>query len=96
VGYSLCHEFGRGHVVGPVVAANDRDAMHLTAVHLQSLAGRFARVDTREASGAYLDLLRDAGLGLDDTYVTMSRGQPFLTQAAGEPRVYGLAAHAFG
>jgi GNAT superfamily N-acetyltransferase len=96
VGYSLRHEFGRGHVVGPVVAANDQDAVHLTAVHLQALAGRFARVDTREGPGAYLDLLHAAGLGLDDTYMTMSHGRAFLTQVAGEPRVYGLAAHAFG
>jgi GNAT superfamily N-acetyltransferase len=96
VGYSLCREFGRGHVIGPIVAANDQDAMHLTAVHLEAMAGRFARVDTREATGVYPGLLRDAGLSLHDTYMTMSRGRKFLTQAAGEPRVFGLAAHAFG
>lgn len=31
VGYSMCREFGRGHVIGPIVASNDCDAIHLTA-----------------------------------------------------------------
>ena len=41
VGYSCCREFGRGKVIGPVVAASDHDAINLTAVHLQNLKGEF-------------------------------------------------------
>ena len=49
VGYSMRREFGRGFVIGPVVARNDQDAVHLTAVHLKKLAGRFvARRYARE------------------------------------------------
>lgn len=94
VGYSMKREFGRGHVVGPVVAANADDAIHLTAIHLESLRGRFARVDTREADGPYPDFLLQSGLLVAETVTTMSRGRPFLNRVEGEPWVYGLAGHA--
>lgn len=93
-GYAVCREFGRGHTIGPLVAANDQDAIHLAAVHLKALAGHFARLDTREATGDFAGFLERCGLGVYDTCVTMSRGRPFLTQAIGAPRVFGLAGHA--
>ena len=94
VGYSMCREFGRGHVVGPLVARNDHDAIHLTAAHLKDLAGKFARVDTREKDGVFVEFLQQSGLGLYDTVTTMSKGRRFLNRKDDEPRVYGLAGHA--
>jgi ribosomal protein S18 acetylase RimI-like enzyme len=94
VGYSMCREFGRGHVVGPIVARNDHDAIHLTAVHLKNLAGRFARVDTREKNGAFAEFLQQSRLGLYETVTTMSKGRRFLNREYNEPWVYGLAGHA--
>lgn len=94
VGYSMKREFGRGHNVGPVVATNPADAIHLTAVHLQSLVGSFARVDTREKDGPYAQFLEQSGLVVTETVTTMSRGRPFLHRVEGEPWVYGLAGHA--
>ncbi|RUM08659.1 GNAT family N-acetyltransferase [Rhizobium chutanense] len=93
VGYSMCREFGRGHVVGPIVASNDQDAINLTAVHLKDLVGAFARVDTRE-KGLFAEFLQQSRLAVADTVTTMSRGRPFLTGKSGEPAVYGLAGHA--
>ncbi len=95
VGYSCCREFGRGHVIGPVVAMNDHDAVCLTAVHLESLKGRFARVDTREKGGVFASFLMESGLRLFGTVTTMSRGRPFLDRRQDRPWVYGLAAHAW-
>lgn len=94
VGYSMKREFGRGHVVGPVVATNPADAIHLTAVHLKSLMGSFARVDTREKDGPFVQFLRQSGLAVTDTVTTMSKGRPFLHRVDGGPWVYGLAGHA--
>jgi ribosomal protein S18 acetylase RimI-like enzyme len=94
VGYSMKREFGRGHNVGPVVATNPADAIHLTAVHHQSLVGSFARVDTREKDGPYAQFLEQSGLLVTETVTTMSRGRPFLHRVEGEPWVYGLAGHA--
>lgn len=96
VGYSCCREFGRGKVIGPVVAASDQDAINLTAVHFQHLKGEFARVDTREKDGAFADFLAQCRLGVFDTVTTMSKGKKFLNRKPGEPWVYGLAAHGWG
>ncbi|MBB2973097.1 GNAT family N-acetyltransferase [Mesorhizobium sp. RMAD-H1] len=95
VGYSMGREFGRGHVIGPIVAQNDHDAIHLTAVHLEDLTGRFARVDTREKDGPFAEFLLQCRLGLYETVTTMSKGRPFLHRQEGEPWVYGLAGHAW-
>ncbi len=94
VGYSMCREFGRGYVIGPMVARNDLDAVHLTAVHLRNLAGRFARVDTREKDGVFATLLEQCGLGIAETVTTMSKGRRFLNREENGPWVYGLAGHA--
>jgi ribosomal protein S18 acetylase RimI-like enzyme len=96
VGYSMCHEFGRGHVVGPIVAKNEDDAIHLTAVHLKDLAGQFARVDTRE-NGKFAGFLQQSRLAVSETVTTMSKGRRFLdNRKKDEPWVYGLAGHALG
>ena len=94
VGYSMCREFGRGQVIGPLVARNDRDAINLTAVHLKNLTGQFARVDTREKAGIFAEFLQQSGLEEADTVTTMSKGRRFLNPKDHEPRVYGLAGHA--
>jgi GNAT superfamily N-acetyltransferase len=94
VGYSMKREFGRGHVIGPIIASNDCDATHLTAVHLQDLVGRFARVDTREQTGLFADFLQQSRLGMNETVTTMSKGKQFLNRRENQPWVYGLAGHA--
>lgn len=94
VGYSMCREFGRGQVVGPLIARNDQDAIHLTAVHLKNLTGRFTRVDTREKDGIFVEFLQQSGLDVADTFTTMSKGRRLLRPKDQAPRVYGLAGHA--
>jgi len=94
VGYSMNREFGRGHVIGPIVASNDRDAVHLAAAHLRELTGRFVRVDTREQTGLFADFLQQSHLAMSETVTTMSKGRRFLNRKESEPWVYGLAGHA--
>jgi len=57
VAYSLCRRFGRGQLVGPVVAANDADAIAVTRLHVADHAGSFLRLDTRQKSGAFAEFL---------------------------------------
>lgn len=96
VGYSFCREFGRGKVLGPIVASNDEDAIQLTAVHLKNLKGKFARVDTREKTGAFADFLEQCRLGVYSTVTTMSKGELFLNRETNKPWIYGLSAHGWG
>jgi hypothetical protein len=90
----MCREFGRGQVVGPLVALNDADAVHLTAVHLKNLTGQFVRVDTREKNGTFVEFLKQSGLDVAETVTTMSKGRRFLNRKDQGPWVYGLAGHA--
>lgn len=94
VGYSMKRDFGRGYVVGPVVATNSEDALQLTAVHLETLKGQFVRVDTREGDGPYAAFLELCGLSIAEVVTTMSKGRRFLNRRKDEPWFYGLAGHA--
>ncbi|MDK1384825.1 GNAT family N-acetyltransferase [Sinorhizobium sp. 8-89] len=99
-GFSLCRRFGRGRVIGPVVAANDADAIAVVRPHVAKHAGSFLRLDTREQGGAFSDFLAHCGLPVYDTVTTMSRGRPWLIgpgrQAPRVPRTYALVGHALG
>lgn len=97
VAHGLCRRFGRGHVIGPVVASDPRDAIAVCLPHVRDHAGQFLRVDTREAEGGFPEFLTRAGLGVFDTVTTMSLGRPFLPRIPADgPRVFALASHALG
>jgi hypothetical protein len=94
VGYAMRHDFGRGQVIGPIVAGNDEDAIQLAAWHLRSLNGRHARIDTREEDGPFAQFIMQCGLPVSETVITMSKGRRFLNRTVDAPWVYGLAGHA--
>jgi GNAT superfamily N-acetyltransferase len=100
VAFSLCRPFGRGHVVGPVIAENDADAIAVVAPHVARHAGSFLRIDTRQKEGAFADFLGRCGLPVYDTVTTMSLGRPYAPLESGNPNgrpmVYGLASQTLG
>lgn len=94
VGYGMRRAFGRGTVIGPLVAGSEEDAVTLASALLGGLDGRFVRVDTRQAPGPLRSYLEAAGLKLFDTTKTLTRGAPLTPVEPGRPGIYGLAAHA--
>jgi GNAT superfamily N-acetyltransferase len=94
VAYAFRRRFGRGQVIGPIVASNEDDAISLVAAHMTELPGQFVRIDTRQSEGAFRVFLQEGGLRIYDTVTTMSRGRPFLNAISGEPSIFGLASHA--
>ena len=50
-GFALLRPFGRGHVLGPVVAEDPAVARALMAAAATHMAGRFLRIDLPEAQG---------------------------------------------
>ena len=97
--FALCRPFGRGHVIGPVVAATDAEAVAVTAPLAAPLAGRFLRIDTRRAEGGFADFLTLCGLPLYDVVTSMSLGRRWVRAAApdGEnPHSFALASQALG
>jgi predicted N-acetyltransferase YhbS len=71
-GFSLIRPFGRGHVIGPVVAADAECAQALIATWGDAYAGAFVRLDVTGSSGLG-EWLAQAGLAEVDTAVTMAR-----------------------
>ncbi|PRD43591.1 N-acetyltransferase [Phyllobacterium phragmitis] len=50
-GFAIRRRFGRGYVVGPVVADNIDDAKRLIEAHLVNLVGQFVRIDVYSDDG---------------------------------------------
>jgi GNAT superfamily N-acetyltransferase len=96
---ALCRRFGRGHVVGPVVACCDEDAIAVVAPHVAAHEGQFLRLDTHLEAGPFRTFLAAAGLSLFDTVTTMSLRAEFFDPnrgVVGRPVTYALASQAFG
>jgi hypothetical protein len=92
-GMAMLRRFGRGHVIGPVVAPDAEGAKALIA-HLSGLnAGRFTRVDVDFDTGL-AEWLETLGLLRVDAPTTMLRG-PALAGAPGA-RFYATVTQALG
>lgn len=94
VGFSLCRPFGRGHVVGPIVAESDDMAIALTQPHVAAHEGTFLRTDTAWEQGPFGAYLEGCGLTIFDSVTTMIRGRNHGAQGA--VRTFGLVTQALG
>ena len=97
--FALCRPFGRGHVVGPVVASNDKDAIGVVAPHMTAHEGEFLRLDTHLADGEFCSFVARSGLSVFDTVTTMSLGGDFRDpneHSGNMPVTYALASQALG
>jgi predicted N-acetyltransferase YhbS len=72
LGFSVMRRFGRGHVIGPLVAPDAEGAKALVAHWSGPYAGSFVRIDIDGASGLG-PWLEEAGLAQVDTGVIMAR-----------------------
>lgn len=90
-GFGMLRRFGRGHVIGPVVAPDAEGARALIA-HLAGMnAGRFTRIDVDAASGLP-EWLEGMGLQRVDAPVAMWRGERPVPDA--QLRTWALATQA--
>ena len=92
-GYAISRLFGRGHVIGPVVAESPTDARALIEAALAPLGSVFVRIDTSTTSqlGEWLE-----GIGLqqvgDATTMVFGTHVPSI----GPARTFALANQSFG
>ncbi|MEO5737184.1 MAG: GNAT family N-acetyltransferase [Variovorax sp.] len=91
-GYAVCRLFGRGHVIGPVVAENLDDARALIEAAFARLGSVFIRVDTAATSqlGEWLEAI---GLHQVSDATTMVLGSP--VPSTGPARMFALANQSF-
>lgn len=96
--FSLCRPFGRGHLIGPVVANSDDDAIAVIRPHVAQHAGRFLRLDTSQNNGPFSEFVDRSGLSVFDTVTTMRLGElPVPAEGRDDlPKIYALASHALG
>ncbi len=93
-GYALMRPFGKGVVIGPVVAEDDPMAMQLVAPLIQQCEGQFTRIDTPQQSQHFRAFLAAAGMGTFDTVTEMRIGPARRSTEGG--LIYGLASHSLG
>lgn len=93
VGFAFYRRFGRGHLIGPVVAKDAESAKALISHWIGSNPGLFQRIDVSRESGLS-PWLEQQGLTCVDEVLTMARGAPPPTKA--EFQVFGIANQALG
>ncbi|MET2828546.1 GNAT family N-acetyltransferase [Mesorhizobium shangrilense] len=97
--FALCRPFGRGHVVGPVVAESDAEAVAIVRPHVADHSGSFLRVDTHMDNGEFAAFLSHSGMPVFDTVLTMSMGKrlpDFVISGAATPMIYALTSQTLG
>jgi GNAT superfamily N-acetyltransferase len=92
VGFVMRRPFGRGTVIGPVVARSADEALQLIGAALSDLKGGFVRVDTPVELGLS-PWLEGMGLGHVDDAVAMVRGRK---PSTGSASAFALASQSFG
>ena len=93
LGYALCRAFGRGYVIGPVVAPDVAAARALISEAMAGLDGSFVRIDTSAQSGL-CDWLEECGLVQVDRVEAMVRGN--LPPASPDARIFALCSQSLG
>lgn len=97
VAFSLCRPFGRGHVIGPIIAASEDDAIAVSRAHVVAHAGSFLRADTPASNTAFTNFLVGSGMQIHDSATSMAFGRaPFKPLTPAGPRRIALASQAIG
>jgi GNAT superfamily N-acetyltransferase len=91
-GYAISRPFGRGHVIGPVVAESPTDARALIEAALARLGSVFVRVDT-SATSQLGEWLEEIGLPRVGDATTMVLGTQI--PSTGPARMFALANQSF-
>jgi hypothetical protein len=90
-GYAISRLFGRGHVVGPVVASDAAEARLLIEAALARLGGAFVRIDTPASLGLG-PWLAEIGLPQVSDALTMVRGS---LPRTGPAKLFALSNQSF-
>lgn len=91
-GFAILRRFGRGQVIGPVIAPDTEGAKALIAHLAGTNAGRFTRIDIDFDAGL-TEWLESLGLLRVDAATTMVRGAP-LQHPEGASRLFAIVSQA--
>ncbi|MBT9382450.1 hypothetical protein KM176_01140 [Pseudooceanicola sp. CBS1P-1] len=91
-GFAMRRRFGRGFLIGPLIAEREADAIRLTAALLSGLEGQFIRIDTRREAGPFRQFLSGLGLRARPDALTMAFGRGAATVQGS----FALSGHSTG
>ena len=94
VGFAVLRAFGRGTIIGPIVARGEDEAIALLAAAAKAAPPGVLRVDILGHAKRLAGWLAAAGLPAIDTVTTMLRGRWPAMQK--EPQRFGVALQALG
>ncbi|KJF72963.1 GNAT family N-acetyltransferase [Agrobacterium arsenijevicii] len=89
-GFALRRAAGKGHIVGPVVAVDEMDAIALVKRHFADLDDELVRLDAMRDNGSFIDFLAQSGLVVIETLTTMSKNLP-QPAGSGAAKIFALA-----
>ena len=93
---ALIRPFGRGLVIGPVVAGSEDDAIRVLRPLIAAENGRFVRIDVGDANSPLAAFTEQCGLSVAETVTRMSLGKPWPFSRGATSSIYALASHATG
>ncbi len=93
-GFAHCRPFGRGHVIGPIIAVDEGAAIALTSAILAAHAGQFLRVDVPEGMHGFRRFLESWGLLPTGGATIMIKGRE--PSRTGKAHIFGLINQAIG
>ncbi|MEO7384212.1 MAG: GNAT family N-acetyltransferase [Novosphingobium sp.] len=94
--FALMRPFGRGMVVGPIIAPSEEDALRILQPLIADSKNSFVRIDVRDETGQLANFAKVSGLQLSETVTRMSLGNPWPFSAGSSPAQWALASHATG
>lgn len=94
-GFAMCRPFGQGHLIGPLVAGSEADAITLVSSFAADHAGQFLRLDADARHKDLGSFLNKAGLENYDEIIPMVKGDAFGPENAPD-HVYALSSQALG
>lgn len=93
-GFALMRRFGKGHVIGPLVAESEALAMLIAATLMRQAQGSYMRIDTPASGQTLRRFLTVSGMTEFDTVTEMRIGPQ--RRATEGMATFGLAAHSLG
>lgn len=94
--FALMRPFGRGMVVGPIIAPSEEDALRVLHPLLAASKNRFVRIDIQDEHSQLANFAKLSGLKFSETVTRMSLGKPWPFSAGHAPAQWALASHATG
>jgi len=93
---ALRRPFGRGTVIGPIIAGSEDDALRVLHPLIVDQQGSFVRIDIWDETSRLAGFAEQCGLPVREKVTRMSLGKPWPFSAGGVSSLFALASQATG